>query len=149
MNILCICLGNICRSPAAEAILSEIAGPKHDVISRGVDEYHVGEKADARMRRAAKERGIEIETRAKVLTQADVDWADYLLVATEEILEALKMRLPDSTGKIFLMTHWSQEHKDVDVPDPYYSRTDAAFEEVIDLLEESLRCFCECELDAK
>lgn len=149
MNIVCICLGNICRSPVAEAILSELAGPKHEVISRGVDEYHVGEKADVRMRRAAKERGIEIETRAALLTQADVDWADYLLVATEEILTALKMRLPDSADKIFLMTHWSQEHAGADVPDPYYSRTDAAFEQVIDLLEESLKCFCERELSSK
>lgn len=139
MKIIFVCIGNICRSPAAEAILKSMTR-EMEITSRAIDGYHVGEAADARMRKAAKKRGIAIETVATLLTPEEMLAADYILVATTKIARHLKERLPEYAEKIFLISDWSEKYKGRDVPDPYYS-TAESFDFVLDMLEESLEKF--------
>lgn len=139
MKVVFVCLGNICRSPAAEAILKSMTN-EIEITSRGIDGYHVGEPADPRMREAAMKKGITIETTATLLTLEEMLAADYILVATEKIARHLKERVPECTERIFLISHWSEDNRGRDVPDPYYSG-DESFDFVIEMLQESLEKF--------
>jgi len=139
MKVIFVCLGNICRSPAAEAILKSMT-KGIDISSRGIDGYHVGEAADRRMQEAAKKRGIHINTVATLLKLEEMLAADYILVATEKIARHLKERVPECKEKIFLISHWSEEYSGRDVPDPYYS-SEESFDFVIEMLVESLEKF--------
>ena len=148
-HVIFVCLGNICRSPAAEAYFKALCGAKgaleaFDISSRGIDSYHVGEAADPRMREAAHARGVEIEGVAELLSTEEMSAADYILVATADIAKHLKERQPACASKIHLISHWSVRFKEQDIPDPYYSETQS-FNYVMDMLEECLEAFYEHE----
>lgn len=144
-RVIFVCLGNICRSPAAEAYFRALCKKKgsledFEISSRGIDSYHVGELADPRMRESAKKRGIEIEGVAELLTIDEIKSADYILVATSDIAKHLKERMPECANKIYLISHWSSNFKEQDVPDPYYSEA-KSFDYVMDMLEDCLKAF--------
>jgi len=138
-RILFVCLGNICRSPAAEAIFQKIAEKAQlpvQVDSAGTSAWHAGEKADARMRRHAKERGYQITSLSRKFQASDFDDFDMIIAMDNNNyfdLKSLEQNI-EHEKKIFRMSDFFN-HSGYDyIPDPYYGG-DAGFELVIDLLE--------------
>lgn len=138
-RILFVCLGNICRSPAAEAIFQKIAEKKQlpvEVDSAGTSAWHAGEKADARMRRHAKEHGYNITSTARKFIVSDFDDFDMIIAMDDNNYHDLKSVAQSIVHekKIFRMSDFFNHHEYDYIPDPYYGG-DAGFELVIDLLE--------------
>ena len=84
MKVLFVCLGNICRSPAAEGVLKALLIQKQldrvmEVDSAGTGDWHVGEKADPRMRQAALDRGIELTSRGRQVCNEDFSKFDWII----------------------------------------------------------------------
>jgi len=141
MRILCVCLGNICRSPSAEAVLRTIAEREApelalEVDSAGTAGYHVGEPPDPRTQSAAARRGYDVSARrARVLAPADYERFDLILAMDRENLAVVKRRKPaDSRSEVRLFLEYAPELGTTEVPDPYYGGPNG-FEEVLDLVE--------------
>ncbi len=139
-KVLFVCMGNICRSPAGEAVMKRFAEEFDvdvEVDSAGTHDYHVGEPADSRMRAAAEARGYDLSGRARQVTKKDLADGVFDLVlamdnANYEILTSLAGR-PTDHIRIFgdyLDDNWPDE-----VPDPYYGEEEG-FAQVLDMLEE-------------
>lgn len=142
MKILFVCMGNICRSPAAEGVLRHLlkkAQLENDVSvdSAGSIDYHAGKLPDSRMRQAADKRGLKLEHRARLIIEDDLKDFDLILVMDRENLSHVKSldRHEKFAAKIRLFCEFCTEHKENEVPDPYYADTDG-FELVLDLLED-------------
>lgn len=144
VNVLFVCMGNICRSPAAEAILKSQSQENHSlnlyVESCGLGDWHVGRPADTRMKEACASRGIPLTGVAQQFSQEFLDRFDYILAADNEVLQHLYRyaRTPKEKSKICLMTKYSLLYADRDVPDPYYDGLHG-FEVVLDMLEDSCK----------
>lgn len=144
VNVLFVCLGNICRSPAAEAVFNfrinkDSLENAFQCDSAGTAAYHVGEPADYRMRQFAKKRGYECTSISRQFNpKIDFDRFDYIMAMDKQNLNDLKaiVRNESDRRKIFLMTDLAESGKYNSVPDPYYGG-DAGFELVLDILEES------------
>lgn len=142
-RVLFVCLGNICRSPAAEAILRKLAhekgyGEQVVVASCGMGGWHQGELPDPRMRQAAEARGLQMTMRAKLFVPSFFDDFDELLAADWQIFDALQshIRAPEQIHKIRLITAYAENYKDQPVPDPYFGGPEG-FDHVLDILEEA------------
>ncbi|MDZ4298511.1 MAG: low molecular weight protein-tyrosine-phosphatase [Moraxellaceae bacterium] len=149
-RVLLVCLGNICRSPTAEAVLrhqvDQAGWSSHvDIDSAGTAAWHVGKSPDERSQRHASARGYDLSIqRARQLTVDDLRQFDYVLAMDEDnlsVIEALKAELaPDEQARVytglFLAFHPSakQPRFDLALPDPYYGGDDG-FETVLDLCE--------------
>ena len=154
-----VCLGNICRSPAGEGILKELAEKEGyseslHVESSGTGSWHIGSKPDSRMREAASKRGIDLNSRAQKFQSHFFDGFDYILAADDHILEELQALAGDeeSKEKLYLINDFSKTFRGQSVPDPYYGG-DQGFEKVFDMLEEAcaglLAQILECEHEGK
>jgi protein-tyrosine phosphatase len=133
-RLLVICSGNICRSPAAEAILRALAGGSIEVRSRGTDPWNLGEPAHAPMVRLAAARGYDLGThRSAQVSEADLRWADEVLVMQPAHRARLALAFPDHAEKVRLL------HPD-GVPDPY-DLDDVRYAEVLDLIETAARAY--------
>lgn len=140
-SVLFVCLGNICRSPAGEGVLRHMAkrqGVEIEVASCGLGDWHVGQLADDRMRRAANERGIVLAGRAQVFQEGFFDAFDYILAADRTVFEDLNRIAvkPSQKVKIYLMTAFSQSYHNQEVPDPYYGGS-ADFDFVLDIMQDA------------
>lgn len=142
-SIMFVCLGNICRSPAAEAILRHMAteAGNHNELtiqSSGLGDWHIGQLPDERMRDTAKLRGVHLTTRAQQFKLSFFEDYDYILAADHEVLHELQRHAKTTTqkAKIHLITAFSSTYRDQEIPDPYY-QGDAAFDLVLDMLEDS------------
>ncbi|MBB3231608.1 low molecular weight protein-tyrosine-phosphatase [Halomonas stenophila] len=140
MRVLFVCLGNICRSPTAEAMFRrhlDEAGlaARVEVDSCGIGPWHVGKAPDPRARLAAAERGLDLSAlRARQLAADDFARFDYLLAMDQDNLAALEAQRPAGSEAhmgLFLDFAGLQGRA---VPDPYYGG-DQGFEEVLDLVE--------------
>ena len=149
--VLFVCLGNICRSPAAEAIFQNLIedkgiGNQFIVDSAGTGSWHVGKKADSRMRFAAKQRNINITSNARQIREDDFRKFKYILVMDDSNFNNvidLKNRVKGSDfAKILKIQDFSSIFKEKEVPDPYFGG-DAGFNNVLDILEDSVSCFLE------
>jgi protein-tyrosine phosphatase len=143
IKILFVCLGNICRSPSAEAVMKHIvkeAGLEKEieVDSAGLIAYHEGERADSRMRAHAVRRGYVLESISRPIRTDDFFDFDLIIGMDDSNIDKLKRLAPDveSMNKICRMTDFAQKFQYDHVPDPYYSGADG-FELVLDLLEDS------------
>jgi len=139
-RILFVCLGNICRSPAAEAIVKKVASNSNINIfvdSAGTSAWHEGERADLRMRHHAKERGYDITSISRKFKTSDFDDFDMIIAMDNSNYFDLKSkaRTPDDVKKIHRMSDFFSKSDFDHIPDPYYGG-DAGFKLVIDLLEE-------------
>ncbi len=143
MRVLFVCLGNICRSPAAEGIFRQKikhAGLDHLIScdSAGTSAYHEGEPADGRMRDHAKGRGYNLTSLARHLTPKDLDHFDLILTMDESNYNNTLRLDPEGIyhKKVKKIVSYCKIHDVGEVPDPYYGGTDG-FELVIDILEDS------------
>ena len=144
-RILFVCLGNICRSPAAEGVFLNLIKKRglqdqYFVDSAGTGPWHVGSKADERMRNSALKRGIIIESIARQINLDDLYHFDFILTMDNDNLAAIKS-LSNSADKSLNLTikpilSYAKTTKLLEVPDPYYGGENG-FEEVLDLLEDS------------
>lgn len=141
-KVLFICLGNICRSPAAHGILEHIAGSELEVESAGTSAYHAGEKADARMRKAASERGISLNSISRGFKIKDFEHYDLIITMDDSnYFNITNLDYQNEfKSKIFKMTSFlSEKYSDVkEIPDPYYGGSQG-FEFVLDLLEDACK----------
>lgn len=142
-RILFVCLGNICRSPTAEAVFaSRAAGrrdlPELELDSCGTGGWHIGKPADARAQAAARTRGYDMSAlRARQVEVADFYRFDYIFAMDSDNLRDLEsMRPADSPARVALFLSLLPQAHVEDVPDPYYGG-DAGFERVLDLIEDA------------
>lgn len=140
-NILFVCLGNICRSPAAHGVfelklLSSGMSRVVKVDSAGTGAYHVGDKPDSRMIQAANKRGVDLSyIRARAVEQPDFERFDLILAMDESNLKDLKLNCPDEhQHKIKLFLEFSKTSNLKSVPDPYFGGA-SGFENVLDIVE--------------
>ena len=145
-KILFVCLGNICRSPAAEGVFKQKIKERDleklfVVDSAGTGGWHVGNLADRRMREAALLRGIEITSKSRQIDQNDLYEFDHILVMDKDNLNAVKSLIKDHTypikSKIKLILSYSKKSQLDEVPDPYYGGQNG-FENVLDLLDDAI-----------
>ena len=142
IGVLFVCMGNICRSPAAEAIFKRLITKKKQenyfVASCGIGDWHIGSLPDQRMQEVAKERGIILSSRAQQFRLHFFEEYDYILVSDREVQKNLYAyaKKAEHQTKIKLMTEYSELYQGKEIPDPYY-QPDQAFHLVIDMLEES------------
>jgi protein-tyrosine phosphatase len=138
-RILFVCLGNICRSPAAEAAFRHLVSAEglEDqflIDSAGTGAWHIGEPADRRMRDAAEHRGLAVTSLARQVAADDFDRFDLLLAMDYDNLRALQARAPAAHAhKIRLFREFDPEGPGEDVPDPYYGDPDG-FDDVLDIV---------------
>lgn len=142
-RILFVCLGNICRSPAADGIMHAIAGRRgaHGWIidSAGTGGYHVGDLPDRRMRVHARDRGLRLDHICRQVRESDFYDFDLIIGMDASNLAALRRICPDPalSHKIHGMAEWFSPGTRFDhVPDPYYEGAEG-FELVLDLLEDA------------
>lgn len=143
-HILFVCLGNICRSSAAEGVmrhLVEESGRQEEFVidSAGILSYHRGELPDPRMRAHAVRRGYNLVHRSRPVRTEDFYAFDLIIGMDDRNIEDLKERAPspEEEKKIVRMTDYCTLHTDADhVPDPYYGGAEG-FEYVLDLLEDA------------
>ena len=142
-KILFVCLGNICRSPSAEAVMKKLvkdAGLDNyiEVDSAGIMGYHEGERADQRMRAHAFRRGYVLDSISRPVRTTDFYDFDLIIGMDDRNIDDLKRKAPDleSVAKIHQMTEYSRNKLYDHVPDPYYGGA-SGFELVLDLLEDA------------
>ena len=139
-SVLFVCLGNICRSPAAEGIFRDMVAAKGldiRVDSAGTSDWHVGDPPYGPMQAAAKARGTDLSAlRGRQVTAEDFRRFD-LIVAMDTDNRANLLRLrPDEGAPVRLLLDFAPETATEAVPDPYYTRD---FEGALDLIEAGCR----------
>jgi protein-tyrosine phosphatase len=153
ISVLFVCLGNICRSPTAEAtFVAEVARRRLEhrfrIDSCGTGDWHVGEAAHPETRRAAERHGVLITHRARTLVTADFDRFDWLL-AMDRKNERNILRLsrgPEDAKKVHLFRRWDpvEDPEHPEVPDPYFT---GEFDRVFELCARTSRALCDALLD--
>jgi protein-tyrosine phosphatase len=135
-RILTVCIGNICRSPMAEAVLAEKLrrrGAAAVVESAGIAAL-AGRPADPMARELMAERGLDISGhRARQLTPELIRSFELILVMETEQQKAVEAILPSARGRVRRIGHWGR----FDVPDPYRQER-SAFEHALALIERGL-----------
>ena len=146
VRLLFVCMGNICRSPTAEAVMRDLvaqAGLDHAVTidSAGTGGWHAGDPPDPRSVAAAARRGILVGGAARQVTVADFDAFDLLLAMDRANARELRARAPHAgaSSKVRLLREFDRAGAgDLEVPDPYYGGGDG-FDHVLDLVEAACR----------
>jgi protein-tyrosine phosphatase len=143
-KILFVCMGNICRSPSAEAVFNGLVknnglAKQFEIDSAGTTAYHAGQRADRRMQSHALKRGFNLTSISRHFNpNTDFDYFDLIIGMDDDNMHDLKRvaRTEADLNKLHKMTNFSREMKYNEVPDPYYGG-DAGFELVLDLLEDA------------
>ncbi len=145
LSLCFVCLGNICRSPAAECILKQrleergIGEERVFVDSAGIGSWHEGQLPDRRMRSHGADRGYDISSRARQIKPSDFDRFDFIIGMDDENIADLRSLAPtpQDENKILRCTDFCTRQTGLRaVPDPYYGG-DRGFEHVLDLLEDA------------
>ena len=146
IGVMFVCLGNICRSPMAEAIFKAKVKDENlliffNISSSGTAGYHVNEAADQRTIQIANKYKLEFNHRAQQLNSQHFLDNDYLIAMDDDNLLNIKSKKPeDSRCEIYKMRHFDSEYLDSNVEDPYYGDlTD--FEESYHVLDKSCEEF--------
>lgn len=146
VRVLFVCLGNICRSPAAEGLMRETVEENHTahrwvIDSAGTGNYHIGDLPDPRMRAHARRRGLELTHRCRQVREADFDDFDLFFGMDDSNVANLRRLAPtpEAQAKVLPMSDFFDPVTVTDhVPDPYYSGAEG-FEHVLDLLTAATR----------
>ncbi len=131
-RILFVCLGNICRSPAAEGVV-RILIPEVATDSAGTSGWHVGDPPYGPMQKAAIRRGVDLsDLRARAFSEQDFHDFDLIIgMDAENIANIEALRPADNTTPVQVFTDYANGPETY-VPDPYYTRD---FEGALDLIE--------------
>lgn len=144
VKILFVCLGNICRSPSAEAVMKKLVSVEGlndavEIDSAGTIAVHSGEPADSRMRKHGLKRGYNLTSISRRIKYPhDFDTFDYIIGMDDANMHDLRDLLTSTEHekKLYKMTDFCQDISCNSVPDPYYGG-DAGFERVLDILEDA------------
>lgn len=141
-RVLFVCLGNICRSPAAEIIFRQQVADggraaDFEIDSAGTIGHHAGSPPDSRMAESLGRHGFTVEGRARQIQGADL--ANFDLIVTMDETNLSDVQRLDTTGKLHSKIHpfvsFCRHHDDLRVPDPYYGGQ-RGFDHVIELLKD-------------
>jgi protein-tyrosine phosphatase len=141
-----VCMGNICRSPTAEAVMvhllaqSELAD-RVVVESAGTGGWHVGQSADSRARAEARRRGVAMEGAARQFKRGDFARFDLVVAMDSDNLSDLKRMAPDAAARdkvVLLRSFDPASGDDRNVPDPYYGGPEG-FSTVFDMVDAACR----------
>jgi protein-tyrosine phosphatase len=140
-SVLFVCMGNICRSPAAEGVFRHLVAqagrePEFHIDSAGTHGYHVGHPPDSRMRAAAADRGYLLDSTARRLSVEDFEDFDLIVVMDEDNFANVSAVDPGSGARVVRMCDYCGTEEASEVPDPYYGGS-AGFERVLDILEDA------------
>jgi len=144
-SVLFVCLGNICRSPLAEGVFAHLVNEaglsdRFEIDSAGTGAWHTGEKPDARARMVATQHGVDLDSRARQITDADFAHFDWVIAMDHENLRNIR-RLADALGsesQIRLMRDFDTTGDGDEVPDPYYGGA-GGFETVYEMVYRSCK----------
>jgi protein-tyrosine phosphatase len=138
-------MGNICRSPTAEAVFRHLApqlapGLNIEIDSAATHDYHLGAAPDARTQRVAKAQGIDMSAlRARRLVAEDFERFDWIIVMDERNRrDALAIAPPKASAQLYRLLDFAPGQPLRDVPDPYYGGP-AEFAQVLALVELAVR----------
>lgn len=139
-KVLFVCLGNICRSPLAQAVFLSMVDTRDEswvVDSAGINGYHDGELADARARAVAHNHGLRITHRSRQIVESDFSDFDLIVCMDMANRRALqRIRPAGATARVALLRLWDSSDDSREVPDPYYG-TERDFEDVYAMCERS------------
>ncbi|MCW9047904.1 MAG: low molecular weight phosphotyrosine protein phosphatase [Gammaproteobacteria bacterium] len=142
VNVLFVCMGNICRSPTAEGYFRHIveeAGltDKIKIDSAGTHAYHIGSPPDQRAQAAATKRGIDLSSlRGRKVQSSDFKNFDYVLGMDHSNHSDLQEVAGGKAENLFMFLEFAKNFSETEVPDPYYGG-DQGFEHVLDLIEDA------------
>lgn len=143
VNVLFVCMGNICRSPTAEGVFATLVerrgfSERIGVDSAGTIDYHAGEPPDPRAQEMAQHYGIDIgHMRARQFRFEDFERFDYILAMDRENLRHLNLAKPEGyAGHLGLFCDFAPHRKEDEVPDPYFGGSQG-FRRVYDLISEA------------
>jgi len=141
IRVLFVCLGNICRSPLAEAVFRHVVDERgwterFEIDSAGTSGWHRGAPPDARSAETAWRRGIEVAGASRKVVAADLRRFDYVIAMDEENLDALRelQASAGGTAQVRRLREFEPSAASLDVPDPYYGGH-RGFEDVHDIVE--------------
>ncbi len=141
ISVLFVCMGNICRSPTAQAVFEKVVSERGcedwiQIDSAGTHAYHIGEQPDSRSQAAAMDRGIDMSLqRARRVEPVDFDRFDYVLAMDKSNYKDLKLLAkPAQRKKLYLFLDFTKDWNVAEVPDPYYGGSHG-FERVLDMVE--------------
>ena len=143
VRILFVCLGNICRSPAAHGVMQRLVeeqgvADRFEIDSAGLYGGHAGDLPDSRMRAHARSRGLELTHRSRQVRESDFDRFDIIVAMDDSNYDRLLAMAPtpDDERKVVRMADFFTQHPWADcVPDPYYDGAQG-FENALDLIED-------------
>jgi protein-tyrosine phosphatase len=148
VKLLFVCMGNICRSPTAEAVMRALVAEEGldgriEIDSAGTGAWHVGDPPDPRSTAAARARGIVVEGAARQVTAADFEAYDLLLAADGQNAAALRAAAPDddAAARVRLLREFDPAAvaaAELEVPDPYHGGA-RGFDDVIDMVDAACR----------
>ena len=142
-RVLFVCMGNICRSPTAEAVFRRLASQRGmlselEIDSAGTHGYHVGESPDSRTQRAAAERKYDLSSLvARKVAPEDLEYFDLVLAMDRSNMDALRKLCPaHRLPRLKLFMSYARQFDDDEVPDPYYGLAHD-FDLVLDMIEDA------------
>lgn len=141
VNVLFVCMGNICRSPTAHGVFRHLVEREGlsahiHIDSAGTHAYHVGEGPDRRAQETARRRGIDLsDLRARQAQSVDFERFDYVLAMDRDNYQMLARICPPALrDRLHLFLDFAPELSIREVPDPYYGGS-RGFEQVFDMVE--------------
>ena len=145
IKVLFVCLGNICRSPLAEAIFNKKvkeAGLEGQVMSdsAGTANYHIGENPDPRTVEIAEKHHTPINHKGQQFKKHHESEYDYLIAMDQSNYQNMIREMGTPSPKLLLMRDFDPDGKGQDVPDPWYGGMDG-FENVYQILDRSIDSF--------
>ena len=151
VRILFVCLGNICRSPAAHGVMERLVAERgvadrFEIDSAGLYGGHAGDLPDSRMRAHARRRGLELTHRSRQVRESDFDRFDIIVAMDDSNYDRLRAMAPtpEEEKKIVKMADFFTQHPWADcVPDPYYDGAQGV-ENALDLIEDGCETLYEC-----
>ncbi len=142
INVVFVCMGNICRSPTAEGVFQALVDERDlshviGVDSAGTHSYHIGNPPDQRSQSTALRNGVDLtKLRGRKLLPQDLNDFDYVIgMDKNNIADILSTKPDEYMAKVSLMLEYSDKYKEIEVPDPYYGND--GFDLVFDMIKDA------------